>query len=195
MMKDHLKLVQVDDESPAGAGSHRGVTVNVGELDREFLSLRDPDVTNELAQIFALYLRQYPSISIYYDGTLIDPRSAEDHTQQYPLPSIITNDGETFEASIEIVEWRMPRERRMYFCDGSGFPLDDTSPGIQAPGFSFTAYLKSEYFAKLLGENRLEIANLDAQQIARRRQDHNARSFPPPRIRTGGWARRGMAAG
>ena len=32
----------------------------------------------------------------------------------------------------------------MYFCDGSGFPLDDTQPGIHAPGFSFTAYLKSD---------------------------------------------------
>jgi hypothetical protein len=56
----------------------------------------------------------------------------------------------------------MQSERRMYFCDGSGFPLDDTQPGIHAPGFNFTAYLKSDYFAKLLAENRLEIANLDA---------------------------------
>jgi len=63
--------------------------------------------------------------------------------------------------SLEIVEWRMPSERRMYFCDGSGFPLDDATPGIQAPGFSFTAYLKSDYFAKLVAENRLEIASLD----------------------------------
>jgi hypothetical protein len=61
MMKDHLKQVQVDDESPAGTGSHRGVTVKVSELDREFLSLGAPEVTNELAQIFALYLRQYPN--------------------------------------------------------------------------------------------------------------------------------------
>src|ERR1700730_7206401 len=83
------------------------------------------------------------------------------HLRLYTASTITTNDGETFEASIEIVEWRMPNERRMYFCDGSGFPLDDTSPGIQAPGFSFTAYLKSDYFAKLLAENRLEIANLD----------------------------------
>jgi hypothetical protein len=93
---------------------------------------------------------------------LIDPHAVEEHAQPYQLPSIITTEGETFEASIEIVEWRMPSERRMYFCDGGGFPLDDTSPGVQAPGFSFTAYLKSDYFAKLLAENRLEIANLDA---------------------------------
>jgi hypothetical protein len=163
MIKDHLKRVQVDDETPVGEGRHRGVTVIVSELDREFRSLRDPAVTDELAQIFALYLRQYPTVRIYYAGTLINPRSVEAHTQQYSLPALTTNAGETFEVSLEIVEWRMPSERRMYFCDGSGFPLDDTQPGIQAPGFSFTAYLKSDYFAKLLTENRLEIATLDAQ--------------------------------
>jgi hypothetical protein len=62
MMKDHLKQVQVDDESPAGAGRHCGVTVKVSEPGGEFPSLRDPSVNNELAQIFALYLRQYPNI-------------------------------------------------------------------------------------------------------------------------------------
>jgi hypothetical protein len=61
MVKDHLKRVQVDDEAPAGAGHHHGVTVMVSELDREFRSLSNPGVTNELAQIFALYLRQYPT--------------------------------------------------------------------------------------------------------------------------------------
>ncbi|MGA2495409.1 MAG: ATP-binding protein [Roseiarcus sp.] len=162
MVKDHLKRVEVEEEAAARASSHRGVTVMVTELDREFRSLREPGVADELAQIFALYLRQYPTIQIYYAGTLIDPRSVEEHVQQYPLPGITTTDGEAFDASLEIVEWKMPSERRMYFCDGSGFPLDDTQPGIQAPGFSFTAYLKSDYFAKLLAENRLEIATLDA---------------------------------
>jgi hypothetical protein len=162
MIKDHLKLVEVNDETPAAAGRHRGVSVIVSELDREFRSLRDPAVTDELAQIFALYLRQYPTVCIYYASTLIDPRSVEEYTQQYPLPAIIANDDEIFDASLEIVEWKMLSERRMYFCDASGFPLDDTQPGIHAPGFNFTAYLKSDYFAKLLAENRLEIANLDA---------------------------------
>jgi Histidine kinase-, DNA gyrase B-, and HSP90-like ATPase len=161
MIKDHLRRVQIGEEAPAPPGSHRGVTVMVSELDRDFRSLRDPGVTEELAQIFALYLRQYPTIRISYAGALIDPRSVEEHVSPYSLPSITTIDGETYEASLEIVEWKMPSERRMYFCDGSGFPLDDTQPGIHAPGFNFTAYLKSDYFAKLLAENRLEIATLD----------------------------------
>src|SRR5262249_33082290 len=157
MIKDHLKRVQVDDEAPARPDQHRGVKVIVAELDREFRSLRDPGVTDELAQIFALYLRQYPNVQIFYDGTLIDPRAVEDHTEQYVLSNIETPDSGTFPTSLEIVEWRMQSERRMYFCDGSGFPLDDTQPGIHAPGFNFTAYLKSDYFARLLAENRLEI--------------------------------------
>jgi hypothetical protein len=161
MIKNHLKQVEVDDEAPAAPGSHRGVTVLVSELDREFRSLRDPGVPDELAQIFALYLRQYPTIQIYYAGTLLDPRSVEEHAHRYSLPTINSIDGEIFEASLEIVEWKMPTERRMYFCDAYGFPLDDTQPGVQAPGFNFTAYLKSDYFGKLLAENRLEIANLD----------------------------------
>lgn len=161
MIKDHLRRVQVEDEGPSIQGQHRGVTVVISELDRDFRSLKQAGASEELAQIFALYLRQYPNIKIYYSGSLIDPRSVEEHTQQYNLPDI-ESEGEAFHASLEIVEWRMPSERRMYFCDESGFPLDDTQPGIQAPGFNFTAYLKSNYFVKLFAENRLEIANFDS---------------------------------
>jgi hypothetical protein len=160
MIKDHLKRVEVSDEKPAAVGQHRGVTVVVSELDRDFRSLRNPSVTEELAQIFALYLRQYPTVRISFNGIRIDPSAAEDHVQDYPLPHIEA-DG-TYLASLTVVEWQMRADRRLYFCDADGFPLDDTSPGVQAPGFDFTAYLKSDYFAKLTAENRLEIATLDA---------------------------------
>lgn len=161
MLKDALRRVEIGAEQPISFGSGRGVVVKVSELDRDFRSLRSDNVLQELAQIFALYLRQYPEIEIYFDGARIDPTAAVHHTESYPLPPILAAD-ETFSASIEIVEWRMATERRLFFCDEAGFPLDSTSPGIQAPGFSFTAYLKSDYFAKLMAENRLEIADLDA---------------------------------
>lgn len=161
MIKDHLKKVEVSDERAAPSESHRGVTVTVTELDRDFRSLSDPAVTDELAQIFALYLRQYPTIKIMFEGTRVDPRAVEDHVEHYDLPDIKAPDGEDFKSSLEIVEWKMSTDRRLYFCDADGFPLDDTSPGIHAPGFNFTAYLKSDYFSKLVAENRLEIADLD----------------------------------
>lgn len=71
-------------------------------------------------------------------------------------------EGAAYPASIEIVEWRMQTDRCLFFCDEAGFPLDSTAAGIRAPGFSFSAYLKSDYFSKLLAENRLEIASLDS---------------------------------
>jgi hypothetical protein len=161
MVKDQLKRVEVDSEKLASPDRTRGVTVIVSELDRDFRSLREPAILEELAQIFALYLRQYPYVKFHYNGTLIDPKSVEEHAERYPLPNIVTQDGETFLASFEVVEWRMPAERRLYFCDGEGFPLDEMSPGVQAPGFNFSAYLKSDYFAKLASESRLTIATLD----------------------------------
>ena len=160
MTKDTMRRVEIGDDTLAPTGAKRGVTVTVRELDRDFRSLRSESILQELAQIFALYLRQYPEISITFDGTRIDPSTAVDHSASYDLPDI-SAEGATFPASVEVVEWAMPTERRLFFCDGAGFPLDSTSPGIQAPGFSFTAYLKSDYFAKMLAENRLEIADMD----------------------------------
>jgi len=161
MISDNLKEVRVESEWAAPPNAKRGVLVRISELVRDFRSLREPSAADELAQIFALYLRQYPVVLIYYDGHLIDPKSVEDYFQDYPLPDILDENGERHICSVEVVEWKMPTERRLYFCDASGFPLDETSPGIKAPGFSFTAYLKSTYFAKLMTENRLELASLD----------------------------------
>jgi hypothetical protein len=161
MVKDHLKRVQVADQTLVSNDRRRGVTVIVSEFDRAFRSLLSPGVKEELAQIFALYLRQYPTVRISYNGARIDPSAVEDHVEDYPLPEILA-DEEAYPAALTVVEWQMRTDRRLYFCDGGGFPLDDTSPGVQAPGFDFTAYLKSDYFAKLTAENRLEIATLDA---------------------------------
>lgn len=40
-------------------------------------------------------------------------------------------------------------------CDAFGFALEEQRPGIQAPGFHFTAYLKSDFFGELAEENQM----------------------------------------
>jgi hypothetical protein len=161
MIKDHLRRVEVSDEAPAVDGERRGVTVTVSELERDFRSLRDGSALDDLAQIFALYLRQYPKVQIFYNGSIIDPGSVEELSVVHDLPDIETADGDRHSASLEIVEWRIKAQRRLFFCDANGFPLDETTPGIQAPGFEFTAYVKSDYFADLLASNLLDLANMD----------------------------------
>ena len=161
MIKDHLRRVEISDAAPVNDQTGRGVTVTVSEPEKEFRSLRNDTALDELVQIFALYLRQYPKVHIVYCGTAIDPRSVEELSTPYNLPEIETTDGRKLPATLEIVEWRIKAERKLFFCDANVFPLDETSPGIHAPGFEFTAYLKSDYFAELLASNMLDLANMD----------------------------------
>lgn len=161
MVKDWPRRVQLSDDEPVRYGSETGIIVRVSELVRDFRSLRSEEAPADLALIFALYLRQYPTIGITYNGTRINPTAAEDVTASYDLSPIATSDEETFPVSLEIVEWRIRTERRLYFCDADGFPLDETVPGVPAPGFDFTAYLKSDYFAKLVANNLIDLATMD----------------------------------
>ena len=73
MVKDHLRRVEISDATPVADGTGRGVTVAVSEPEKDFRSLRNETAPNDLAQIFALYLRQYPKVQIFYSGTTIDP--------------------------------------------------------------------------------------------------------------------------
>ena len=161
MVRDRLGRVEMSDATPAADGTHRGVTVTVSEPERDFRSLRADTAADDLAQIFALYLRQYPEIQIVYTGRPISPQSVEDQSASYDLHEIETSDGRKLSASLEIVEWRIKAQRRLFFCNAMGFPLEEALPGIHAPGFEFTVYLKSDYFAELLDTNTLSLANMD----------------------------------
>ena len=161
MVRDHLRRVDMTAATLATDGMHRGVTVTVSEPERDFRSLRAETAVDDLAQIFALYLRQYPQVHIVHSGTPITPHSVEEQATSYDLREIETTDGRQLPASLEIVEWRIKAQRRLFFCDAMGFPLDETSPGVHAPGFEFTIYLKSDYFAELLASNILDLANMD----------------------------------
>lgn len=161
LVKDQPRKGVVTPDVKAPDGSHRGVTVRVSELHREFRSLESPETARDLAMIFALYMRQYPGVQIFYNNEPVDPSSVEAYAEAYPLPAVVDSSGKEYPCSIEIVEWTIKTQRRLYFCSEGGFPIDETSPGIQAPGFEFTAYLKSDYFSQLLAENAIDLANMD----------------------------------
>ena len=157
---DAPRVVEVSDDAPAPQ-LHRGVTVTVEGVQRQPRSLIEKDVYSDLDEIFALYLRQYPDVAVYYEGRRLDPTAAmAREPASIELPAV-DSDGGPYSASLEIIEWNIAIQRRLYICDAEGFPLDEVAPGVQVPRFNFTAYLKCDYFAKLLVENTLDLASLD----------------------------------
>lgn len=149
------------DPAPAKRGAKRGVRVRITELHRSMPSLEGDNAEEELAQIFALYLRRYRNAAIYLRGVHVDPTSVEDRTATYPIGPLKLDDGAEYDTELEIVEWKVSAERRLYLCDAEGFPLDEMAPGVQAPGYNFTAYLKSEGFKKLDAVGGLTLGDLD----------------------------------
>jgi hypothetical protein len=59
-----------------------------------------------------------------------------------------------------VIEWKIPVERSLYLCDAEGFALERMPPGIQAPGYQFTAYLRSEFIRRLDDEEVLALDEL-----------------------------------
>ena len=162
MIKNQMRNVRIAEEREAPKGSHRGTTVTISEPERDFQSLRPESAISELSLLLALYFRQYRNIELSYSGQRVDPTSIEDHSETITLTPIkAADESAEYPVSLEIVEWKIDAPRKLYFCTEDGFPLDDDAPGVQAPGFSFTAYLKSSYFSNLLAQNAAELAKLD----------------------------------
>lgn len=149
--KAFLKRFDVGDEKVVSRKS-TGVEVTIDNIESNYLSLLDSDRSaEEISKRLALYLRKYPGIEIVYDGIYIDPTKLESHSASYPL-QIHDIDGTEINAELTVIEWNTPTDRAIYFCDNNGFALEERPPGIQAPGFHFTAYLKSQLIPELVKE-------------------------------------------
>ncbi len=121
-------------------------------------SLRDTTaVLQQLSAYFALYLKAYPNVKIYFQGLLVNPVIVQKAQQGYSLKS---STGET--AQLEIIEWKSKKNKaKIIFCNPEGFALHEVDAGIR-PGneFNFTAYLISPLFEKLNTENLLVVEEL-----------------------------------
>ncbi len=136
------RTFRITDEKPSQrAGT--GTTVTLSNIISQQASLDGEKATNELNKVLALYLKQYPHVRVSYDGTVVDPAGLEDATTEYHLPALIAEDGREYQATLTIIEWKIDIGRALYLCGQNGFTLRELTPGIQAPGYHFTAYLRS----------------------------------------------------
>ncbi|MCX7424592.1 MAG: ATP-binding protein [Planctomycetia bacterium] len=143
-------------------GSH-GVDVVISGIDSNFPSLANAeDAASELSRRLALYLNAYPRIVIKYDGQVVDPKALEEHVQSYAVQTKAAS-GEPVDGELTIIEWKCPVDRTLYLCDRHGFARDERNPGIQAPGFEFTAYFKSPVVERLDADNAFGLDDLNSE--------------------------------
>ncbi|WP_435611573.1 ATP-binding protein [Streptomyces sp. bgisy159] len=109
--------------------------------------LAEERTRSSLTAAFATYLEKYPDVHIDYDGRDLDPSSEQLLVRNYPLPGGDGWDGEP--AHLKVIEWRKPVTRALFLCDGEGMSRVQLKPGIQAPGFEFTAHLQWSGFDEL----------------------------------------------
>ena len=160
IVRDNVRNAKLSAASSAERGARPGTRVRISELDKDW-QLDTDAVAQEFSEFFAFYMTEYPGLSISVAGRTIEPAAAIAFQRSFSLKPI-ERDGESFSATLDIIEWQLPTERMLYLCDEGGLPLHRVPPGIHAPGFEFSAYLKSSYNSRLSQEGTLDLAELDA---------------------------------
>lgn len=140
---------------PASTGPAPGTEVLITNISKDPLSLLDTEnAIQQLAAQFALYLKAYPNVHIWFRGLPVDPAIVQERATHYTLS--LPNGTHT---TVEVIEWKSKKcPGKIVFCDNDGFALHEIEAGIR-PGksFSFTAYLISPFFKQLHEESILTL--------------------------------------
>jgi hypothetical protein len=154
-----LEAFDLTEAKPAKS-KQTGTEVVISNIHKNFTSLTDNKAPQEIANYFAVYLMEFPGITIDYNGTIVDPKSAHNRYDNLSLGDITLADGKTAAADMTVIEWKQPQERALHLCDSRGISLHQVSPAIHAPGFNFTAYLKSDHIRELDKQGLLVVDDL-----------------------------------
>jgi len=132
-----------------------GTSVLIESFTRDISVLTNKSAILDLTTHFALYLEQYPEVRVMYCRECVAPRAMQEHRAEYTLPLLEVEDGREISSSLVVVEWSSKVDRSLCLCDADGFTLAELPPGIHAPGYSFTAYLRCALLRELDNSNAL----------------------------------------
>ena len=164
-----MSLEDFEIQDPVDApDAATGTEVTISNLRAEFGSLLDPGAALELGKLFAAYLTEYPGLVLEYNGTRVDPKDAQKSATDYDLGAVQLGGERAVPATLTVVEWKMSADRALHLCDATGVALHETTVGqnIRAPGFDFTAYVRSDHFRELEAQNQLILEELHSDVTA-----------------------------
>jgi hypothetical protein len=165
IIRDNLVDVSVSTPKVVDPATGLGVEVKITELDRYYRSLERDEAVQPLSEIFALYLTDYPDVSIYIDHVRLDPSALIKDRTRFDL-SPISADAREYSASVDLIEWKEAQERSVFLCGAEGFPFHRIVPTFHTPGFQFTAYVKSPFIDELQRRGVLELAEMNPPLLA-----------------------------
>lgn len=126
-----------------------GCVVEISQVHRDYEISAGDGFSDQIRDIFALQLYEDPNLSIIYDGITIEAKDAIHLVRSFDVEATL-HDASSVRGILEIVEWKSRVERKLMLCLPGRFSFLQMSPGIQARGFDFTAYLTSEHFQNLV---------------------------------------------
>ena len=148
------------EDAPAGVAT--GTEVTVVNVSANVDSLLDATETvQNLAARFALYLKSYPDVRIYFNGLPVTPVIVQRRSTDYALTV-----GDGAQAKLQVIEWKRKfvGSGRLVFAGPDGFQLHEQPAGVRSgSGVSFTAYLVSPRFPALAAENALVMDELNPE--------------------------------
>jgi hypothetical protein len=127
----NLRNVSISD--PVKTEDPTGTVVTITDLsEKTSRELARDGVWEELTTRFALYLEQYPTITITFRTNPLKPEGLRTQNETWPIEV----DGVT--AELQLIEWdanKVKVDRKLYLCDehGSafgGYPARDSSPRL-----------------------------------------------------------------
>ena len=146
----------------AANGDKPGTEVLISSIENALGSLLEDTATEELAKQFAAYLSKYPKVEIHFNGVTVDPSTIQERTEDLHIKDLAMHDGSKIAVEIRVIEWKTPTKRVLHLCDSSGACLHEAEAGVQirAPGFQFSAFIKTDHFRKLDKEGLLVVEEL-----------------------------------
>jgi Histidine kinase-, DNA gyrase B-, and HSP90-like ATPase len=161
VIRDNLVDVRVTTPEKIDGKASTGVEVKITELDHSYRSLEPKQSIQPLSEIFALYLTDYPDVSVYVDHERLDPSKLIKSRASFEL-SPIAEDARTYPAKVDLIEWIDAPERSVFLCDQDGFPFHRIVPAFHTPGFQFSAYIKSPLIGELHTRGLLDLVEMNA---------------------------------
>lgn len=134
--------------------------IKISELNKKVVGHHFNELKHKLTQTFAPYLYTYSDIKIMINGYPINPNEVIDTIIEYPLVL------DKIEGShkVKIIEWLEIKSKQLLLCKSNGTVLKEQKFEpycVRSLGYSFSAYLISDYITALNSDSSLDFVDMD----------------------------------